>query len=58
MSLSFFTYDSKIAGITKATAIKPLPPGGSETAANIQFPGSVIELAQGRHVILNQTQLN
>lgn len=47
MILSFLTKDSKTAGVTKGTAIKPLPPGGSETATNIQyvrFIGLLIEV--------------
>lgn len=34
--LLFLTLDSKSAGVTKATLINPLPPGGLETATNIK----------------------
>lgn len=47
MILRFLTLDSKTAGVTKATAIKPLPPGGSDIATNIkssQFLGLLIEV--------------
>lgn len=47
MILSFLTWNSETAGVTKATAKRPLPPGGSETATNIKytlFIGSLIEV--------------